>query len=221
MPRIALPLIALVTAASRLAAAAGSADGAIHVLTRDAAGQPVSNAVVSLTRLGDPEAAPTPPNDPVPIGQRHQEFETYVTPIVMGTRVVFPNQDTVKHHVYSVSKAKRFEIPLYIGDSKETVLFDRPGVVTLGCNIHDWMIAYVVVLTTSHFTKTGADGTGLISGLPPGTYDLVVWHPLMTGTVQQQITVAPAGDATQVIPLSLHPDRRVRRAPDSGSSGYR
>lgn len=79
-------------------------------------------------------------------------------PVYVGTRVTFPNRDNIRHHVYSFSSAKKFELPLYIGTPAAPVVFDKPGVVALGCNIHDWMLAYIYVLTTPHFAKTAADG---------------------------------------------------------------
>ena len=140
---------------------------------------------------------------------------------MVGTRVVFPNRDNVQHHVYSVSAAKKFEIPLYIGESTATILFDRPGQVTLGCNIHDWMVAYILVLDTPYFSKTGRDGTAGISGLPPGSYRLEVWHPRLSGKVERSLVIAGPADTEQVVSVTLRPDRRIRRAPDVGDAGYR
>jgi hypothetical protein len=157
----------------------------------------------------------------VAIVQKDKEFQTYVTPVVVGTRVVFPNKDNVQHHVYSVSPAKKFEIPLYIGESTASILFDRPGPVTLGCNIHDWMVAYVFVLSTPYFAKTGADGVADISGLPQGRYRLEVWHPRLAAKVERELTVAESGDTTQVVSVTLRPDRRIRRAPDAGGADYK
>jgi plastocyanin len=210
---------AVALAASILAAQAA---GTVRVVTRDTAGKPVADAVAYLMDMDADSPAPVvrPPAEPISITQKDQEFSPYVTPIVVGTKVVFPNLDNVQHHVYSVSPAKRFEIPLYIGDSKETIVFDRPGIVTLGCNIHDWMVAYVVVLSTPYFTKTGPDGTGEVSGLPPGRYRLEVWHP-RAGTVSRDLVVAESSDTTQVISVVLRPDHRIRRAPDAGGAGYR
>jgi plastocyanin len=193
--------------------------GTVRVLTRDPDGKPVADAVAYLVNLDSP-AAVHPPEAPVAITQKDQEFSPYVTPIVVGTKVVFPNLDNVQHHVYSVSPAKRFEIPLYIGDSKETIVFDREGIVTLGCNIHDWMVAYVVVLSTPYYAKTGTDGAGEVPGLPAGHYRLSVWHP-RAGTVSRDLVVDNSSDTTQVISVVLRPDHRIRRAPDVEGAGYK
>jgi plastocyanin len=203
-----------------LSALPARAEGTVRVLTTDGAGKPVADAVAYLVSLDSP-APVHPPDRPVEIIQRDQEFSPYVTPIVVGTRVVFPNRDTVQHHVYSVSPAKKFEIPLYIGDSSATILFDREGAVTLGCNIHDWMVAYVFVLSTPYFAKTGADGTADITGLPPGRYRLEVWHPRLAAKVGRELDVSRNGEATQVISVVLRPDRRIRRAPDSAGPDYK
>ena len=213
MKRIAAVL--LLTACVLPAHAAGT----VRVVTRDPGGKAVADAVAYLVSLDFP-APVQAPAEPVAITQKDQEFSPYVTPIVVGTKVVFPNLDNVQHHVYSVSPAKRFEIPLYIGDSKDTIVFDHEGIVTLGCNIHDWMVAYVVVLSTPHFAKTGAEGTAEVSGLPPGRYRLSVWHP-RAGTVTRDLVVAESGDTTQVISVVLRPDHRIRRAPDTGGSDYK
>ena len=213
MKRLAAALLLAACAAPALPA------GTVRVVTQDTGGRAVADAVAYLVNLDAP-AAVQPPAAPVAITEKDQEFHPYVTPIVVGTRVVFPNLDNVQHHVYSVSPAKRFEIPLYIGDSTETIVFDREGVVTLGCNIHDWMVAYVVVLQTPYFAKTGPEGTAEVPGLPPGRYRLSVWHP-RAGTVSRDLVVADSGDSTQVISVVLRPDHRIRRAPDAGGAGYR
>jgi len=206
--------------AALLCAPAAARAGSVRVVTRDPANQPVPDAVASLAP-DQPVAAAPAAGSQVEIVQADEEFVPYVTPVRVGTKVSFPNRDKVKHHVYSVSPAKRFEIPLYIGDAKEAVVFDKPGIVTLGCNIHDWMVAYVVVLDTPFFAKTGADGGALVSAVPPGHYRLTVWHPRLKVPVVQDVTVADTGQGTQVVMVTLRPDRRIRRAPDASGSGYR
>jgi len=200
-----------------LATARGA--GTVQVRCLDDKDQPVADAVIWLTPL-DRQVAVTPPAAPVVIEQKGEEFHPYVTPVVAGTRISFPNHDTVQHHVYSLSPAKRFEIPLYRGESKEAILFDRPGIITLGCNIHDWMAAYVVVLATPYYAKSDATGSAAIAGLPPGRYELAVWHPRHPDELKRAVTVSGTEAAPQVITLKLKPDRRIRRAPDATGEGY-
>lgn len=215
MPR-ALLLFALLAPWALPAADTGS----VRVEIKDPAGAPVADAVAWLTPL-DAKPVLAPPAEPVAIVQHHEEFQPFVTAVVAGTRVNFPNQDRVAHHVYSQSKTKSFDIPRYRGEPKETVLFDQPGVVPLGCNIHDWMLAYVVVVATPYFAKSGADGLVPLSALPVGRYRLEVWHPRVKEMINRDVTIAANDAATQVISVILRPDRRIRRAPESGAGGYK
>lgn len=113
----------------------------------------------------------------VAIEQADREFVPYVSVIQVGTAVTFPNRDPILHHVYSFSPAKPFEIKLYGGKSPTEVVFDRAGVVALGCNIHDWMIGYILVVPTAYFAKSEASGIARLRDLPPGTYEIRAWHP--------------------------------------------
>lgn len=180
---------------------------------------PLPDAVVALFPLDGAVPDPAPPTG-VEIVQSDREFAPYVTPVQTGTRVTFPNRDSVQHHIYSLSKPKRFEKPLYAGGAAESVLFDQPGVVALGCNIHDWMIAYVVVLSTPWFAKTGPAGEAGFAALPPGRYRLEVWHPRLPRAVTREVTLAAGVGAAEEFDLPLKPDRRIRRAPVGQSGGY-
>ncbi len=194
--------------------------GSVRVEIRDTKGAPVADAVASLLSLDTPPRS-SPPATPVTIIQKGEEFIPYVTAVVVGTGVSFPNRDTVQHHVYSLSKARKFDLPLYRGEPREVVVFDQPGVVSLGCNIHDWMSAYVVVLATPYFAKSADDGVVPLAGLPAGRYRLEVWHPRIKAVLQRDVTVAPDDTTTQVIAVTLGVDRRIQRAPESGIGGYR
>lgn len=209
--------VTLVLAPLAFAATPG---GSVRVEIKDPAGVAVEDAVASLTPL-DAAPAISPPAEPVVIVQNDEDFQPYVTAIVVGTRVNFPNQDKVAHHVFSQAKAKSFEIPRYRGEPKETILFDQPGVVPLGCNIHDWMLAYVVVLATPHFAKSPASGAVTLTGLPIGRYRLDVWHPRVREMATREVTVSSTDAAMQVISVTLRPDKRIRRAPESGPGGYK
>ena len=98
-----------------------------------------------------------------------------------GTSISFPNLDAVRHHVYSFSPAKPFELKLYIGTPAAPVVFDKPGVVVMGCNIHDPMVAYVVVSDTPWVGVSDAAGQVRIDGAPAGEYELEYWHPRWAG----------------------------------------
>lgn len=220
-PHFLRQVAAVLLLSSCLASPGFAADvGNVRVELKDAKGAPVPDAVASLIPL-DRTATVTPPATPVVVTQDGQEFSPYVTPVMVGSRVTFPNRDKVQHHVYSLSKAKKFDIPLFRGEPKESVLFDQPGVVSLGCNIHDWMSAYIVVLATPHYALSAGEGVAALTGLPAGRYRLEVWHPRIKATVQRDLTVAPNDTATQVISVTLGVDRRIRRAPEGGAGGYK
>lgn len=161
-----------------LAGQAGAA--AVDVLVRNAAGRPLADAAVLVEPLAP---APVRARGRVAIEQRGTEFHPWLTVVQVGTAVDFPNNDTVRHHVYSFSAPKRFEIKLYAGTPGQPIVFDKPGEVVIGCNIHDWMEARVLVVETPYFARTGADGRAGVGGVPPGRYRLRLWHPLQDGAV--------------------------------------
>jgi plastocyanin len=192
----------------------------------DTKGRPVADAIVSLVPLDAPTRAATAPDlaaphGPVEIEQVRQEFLPYVTPVLAGTTVSFPNRDTEQHHVYSLSDAKKFEFPLYNPGRAEKIVFDRPGVVAIGCNVHDWMIAYVVVLDTPWFARSGADGTARVAGVPPGRYRAEVWQPRLENPETREINVADDTPATLTFTLPLKRDLRIRRPVEPGRGGYK
>ena len=190
----------------------------LSITVKGAKGEPVADAVVSLIPLDAP-APLSAANASGEIGQQNQEFTTYVTVVQAGTKVVFPNKDTVQHHVYSLSKPKKFELPLYNPGAAESFVFDVPGLITLGCNIHDWMLAYLVVVPTPWFAKTGADGRAFLTA-PAGRYRLELWHPRQTAPQNEEITLAD-GNATREFNVALKPDRRIKRGVTTKSGGYR
>jgi plastocyanin len=196
------------------------AEGSIQVSVRDNKGAPIADAVVSFVPL-DTTPVVQPPTTPFVIDQHDQEFEPYVTALVVGSRVSFPNLDDIRHQVYSISKAKKFEIPLYGQGAGETVVFDKPGIVSLGCNIHDWMSAHIVVLETPYFMKTPADGLATVTTLPTGRYRLDVWHPRLSTDVKREIVISASDPSMQTVAVTLKPDRRLRRAPDGAGGGYK
>jgi plastocyanin len=197
------------------------AESVVRILTRDAKSAPVADAVAWLIPLDAPAPPLTPPAEPVTITQEGEEFSPYVTPVAAGTRVLFTNRDKIQHHVYSLSKTKRFDVPLFGAETKPSVLFDQPGIVALGCNIHDWMSSYVVVVSTPYFAKTPADGAVTLTGLPPGKYRLEIWHPRLASDTRRDVTITAGEAPLQTISIVLKADRRVRRAPDAGGGAYK
>jgi plastocyanin len=193
--------------------------GSLTVVVKNGKGAPVSDAVVYAKSSATAARA----EKKAVIDQQNKQFIPYVTAVQVGTSVMFPNKDNIRHHVYSLSPAKRFELPLYAGVPAEPVVFDKEGFVTLGCNIHDWMIAYVAVLATPYFQITGRDGHVAWKDLAPGQYTVAVWHPLLKGRPEaaaQRVDVRQ-GDAKQLVfSLDLKPDFRVRRAPGLSDGGY-
>jgi plastocyanin len=161
-------------ATTLLAAAGWAGAGPVEVRVTDAAGRPLPHAVVFLESR---EArAALKPAAGVEIAQASRQFTPQVTVVPVGTSVTFPNRDTVRHHVYSFSTTKKFEIKLYVGTPTAPVVFDQPGIAVLGCNIHDNMAAWVVVVDTPYVARTGADGRATLPQVPPGNYRLRTWH---------------------------------------------
>jgi len=144
----------------------------IALSVTDASGAPVADAVVAFYDKKAPVTSPASGK----IVQKNKMFNPKVTVIQTGTKVNFPNEDTVRHHVYSFSPAKKFELKLYSGVPTEPVLFDQPGLVTLGCNIHDSMVGYIYVVDTPFFVKTDDKGKAIIK-LSDGQYSYQAWQP--------------------------------------------
>lgn len=192
----------------------GGRTGRVEATVTEGGGSPVEDAVVSLAPLDGAPAGPRPAT--AVMDQQDKEFVPHVLPVHVGTAVTFPNRDNIRHHVYSFSPAKRFELPLYIGTPAAPVVFDRPGVVALGCNIHDWMLAYIHVLETPYFARTGRDGRARIDGLPPGRYEAQVWHPRLRdggARTARSMTIA-AGEAAPIsFAVSLKREWRQPRDP--------
>ena len=174
---------AVLATASLLCATAWA--GTVEVRVSDAAGKPLANAVVFLESR-EAKAASKPATG-VEIAQVDRQFVPQVTVVPVGTAVSFPNRDTVRHHVYSFSAVKKLEIKLYVGTPAAPVVFDQPGIGVLGCNIHDNMAAWVVIVETPWYGQSNADGRVAWPQVPPGTYRLRTWHPSLAAG-------APAAD---------------------------
>ncbi len=215
LTRVILPLLlALLTGREALVA------GSLAVSVTDRDGAPVADAVIYATATGLNSAAS---HSQAVIDQQNKQFIPYVTAVQVGTSILFPNKDHIRHHVYSLSPAKRFELPLYAGIPAAPVVFDKVGFVTLGCNIHDWMIAYVAVLPTPYFQLTRSNGQVTLKNLPAGGYLVTAWHPLLKGSpdqLAQQLSLTTRETHNLTFTLDLKPDFRTRRAPELSTGGY-
>lgn len=177
-----------------------AADLTVTVL--DNRGEPLENAVVFLK--SDALIKQAVPQSGVEMAQQNREFIPGLQIVTKGTPIAFPNQDDVRHHVYSFSPAKTFELKLYIGKPKDPVVFDQEGIVELGCNIHDTMLAWVLVTETPIFTKTNASGEAVFSGQASDEYTIDVWHRSFPYGAPYESTTLELGsqDVNQTITLS-------------------
>lgn len=212
----ALLVSALISGSALSSLTAASLD----VTAQDQNAKTVSELVVWLTPL-DTELPPLPAAGSLTatVEQKDEEFNPYVVAVRTGTKVMFPNLDEVQHHVYSLSRPSKFDIPLHGGNKSESIVLDQAGLVPVGCNIHDWMLSYVVVIDSPWFAQTSADGTVALSDLPTGRYKLEAWHPRLRKTHEQEITLSDTQNSIS-LELRLRPDRRIRRAPTAAGKGY-
>jgi plastocyanin len=212
-PLAALPLL--------WGAVAGHA-AELRILVKDHRGKLVADAVVLAVPLDSRSAARAKP--PLyAIDQVNKQFVPYVNAVFMGTKVRFPNSDNIRHQVYSFSPAKKFELPLYGGTEAPPVVFDTPGVVVLGCNIHDWMVGYVYVSDTPFFAKTAAAGDAAIDDMPPGDYTLRLWHPNIEHADEvttRRVTLSADHPTSVEWEINLKPGFRVPRVSGAASPGY-
>lgn len=173
----------------------------VLVQVQDSSGKPLPDAVVFLESR---EAkALVKPAQGAEMAQKAKAFDPAVLAVPVGTAVSFPNRDTVRHHVYSFSPIKNFELKLYSGVPANPVVFDKPGIAVLGCNIHDAMTAWVVVVETPYYGRSATAGSVAMNQVPAGNYRLRVWHPSLPvgAPASDQALVVGAGDVTTTLRL--------------------
>jgi plastocyanin len=185
------------------ASAPASADG-LTVYVRGPGNVPIRDAVVTVHLVGRPTPPPAARGGSFTVDQRDIRFHPYVLMVPVGADVAFPNFDTVRHHVYSFSPARRFELKLYAREQARAVRFDTAGIVALGCNIHDQMSAFIAVVDTAFAVKTDASGNAMFPTLPPGPVRITVWHPLARAP-GNAVTRAAAGTGAETVALTLRP----------------
>ncbi|MGQ0558051.1 MAG: methylamine utilization protein [Sphingosinicella sp.] len=182
----------------------------LAVEVRTIRGAPVPNAVVTLYPGG--RAAPLASGRPsFQIAQRDLAFNPFVLVVPAGAQVAFPNYDDVRHHVYSFSPVRRFDLRLFAREQSRSVSFDRPGIVPIGCNIHDGMIAFIHVSDTALAAKTDGQGRVVIDGVPPGPLIARVWHPWLRAPgnrTEYHWTSPRGGRLAQAVNVDLRPAPR-------------
>ncbi|MGP4845396.1 methylamine utilization protein [Marinobacter sp. 1Y8] len=177
----------------------GIAQALTLTVTNAATGEPLANAVVAVSG-----ATPSAPwQEPGTVAQEGRQFVPHLLVIPRGTSVDFPNHDNTQHHVYSFSPAKPFNLELFADRPEAPVLFDKMGVVELGCNIHDNMQAFIIVTDAAQTAITGDDGRVEVSLADTG--NLQVWHETMTDNrAMKNVTVGTAGEAAATIELDVN-----------------
>ena len=194
----------LALAAFFVATAAHAAD--LTVTVKDANGRPVADAVVTVDAPG---RAPAPGR--FTISQRDMKFVPEVMVVPVGSTIAFGNLDPFRHHVYSFSPAKRFELKLFGEGQTRPVVFDRAGLVAIGCNIHDTMQGFIHVVDTPFARKTDASGRVMFSGVPGGSHKLRVWHALLRAPANQlTLNVDSARTPTVNVPVRLRTPAPMR-----------
>jgi plastocyanin len=193
-----------------LAPAARAGDVAFVVV--NAKNKPVTDAVVTAYPPGF-KADQIRFSWPQEMVQRNLQFDPFVLIVPVGANVSFPNHDPVRHQVYSFSPAKVFELKLYGRDDTRSVRFDKAGVVALGCNIHDNMVAFIKVVDTPFAAKTDDKGQATLKGLPAGQIQVRIWHPYMKAPgneIVRTIPVSASGAPVQTVQIDVRnaPDRR-------------
>lgn len=190
LARLILALVAL-----GLGTTAQAAD--LTFIVRDGAGKPVADAVV----IADATGRAVAPGRFV-INQKAMAFVPYVLVIPVGSTIEFGNLDPFRHHVYSFSPARKFELKLFGQGQTRPVRFDKPGVISIGCNIHDSMQAFIQVVSTPFAGKTDRNGRLVLRDVPPSLRAVRIWHPRLR-VPANQLTIAVDGRRSATVPVAV------------------
>ena len=203
-----------------LFSASATCAATLNISIKSKSGDAIENAVVTLSNkntriLQDNKSTYI-------IDQIDKTFIPAVITIPLGSKVNFPNKDNIRHHVYSFSETKKFELPLYKGTPAKPITFDKAGIVVLGCNIHDWMKGYIFISDTPYYGQTDKFGNIKIVNIPDGDYLLRVWQPRIknynsNGT---SITISKNKNISYKETIELKPAIKIRRAPASRRREY-
>ena len=179
---------------------AGALAATLFVAVQTSDGRPLVGAVLTVHALSGTGHPAAPVN--AVMDQVNRAFVPDLLVIPAGSTVEFPNSDSVNHQIYSFSQVKKFQLPLYRGKRYPPVRFDQVGFVTLGCNIHDSMLAYILVTDAPYFGRTDSTGSWSVE-LPRGTYKVTVWHPRMreSAEVGREVSVGDTERAATTVRL--------------------
>lgn len=213
MRRVVPLMLAFLLAAPVLVTGRAAGAGELDLAFTTSAGKPVPDAVVMVRPDGARGAMRGV--GPYVMAQKDTQFQSYVLVVPVGAEVSFPNLDPFHHHVYSFARAKTFELKLYGRDETRKVRFDKPGVIGIGCNIHDNMSAYIRVVDSPFAAKTAAGGRALLRDLPAGGATVTVWHPHLKAP-NAELTRRVAIPATGALRLAMTGDLKPSRLRRSG-----
>ena len=178
---------------------------AFSIKVIDQHGQPVRDAFVAIPEGSVSEVS----KEPAVMDQVDVKFVPHVLAVEEGREVIFPNSDNIRHHVYSFSKPKRFEIKLYKGVPKQPIRFEQPGLIALGCNIHDSMLGYIYVSPWPEFKVTDETGIAMLSRK---VNKIAVWHPWIKDLKEPLMVELGSEDTSMFqVTLNLTPQKPVKR----------
>lgn len=192
----------------------------LSVTINSASGSFIKDAVVTLTPIKKQKIKS---KKTYIIDQINKTYVPHVKIIPIGSKISFPNKDDIHHHVYSFSDAQKFELPLYEGTPTNPITFNKEGVVVLGCNIHDWMRAYIFVTNTPYYGLSDSSGKSSIKNIPKGEYTFRIWHPRIKNKTQnkaRKINLSQKNNIALEETIVLKPSFKIRRAPKAKRRRY-
>lgn len=199
-------VVALILHSSQLSAAS------LTISITNQQQQPLADAVVELRSLSMSDIKP----QRIQVAQQKLTFVPFVSAVPAGSEVDFPNLDKTRHHVYSFSPAKQFEIQLYADKPEAAITFDTPGIVALGCNIHDYMQAYIYVSESNLVAVSNEAGQLKWPDIAPGQYQLHVWHPWQLEPWQVTTLDLVMPLQTAAVSLAIDLSQQKPQAPQRG-----
>ena len=195
-----LTKLATIGAILSIVSTGAAAAGGIRVTVLDREGQPVPDVAVYV-QGAEPNHAPA--GTSAIMDQVDQRFIPHLLVVQSGTSVEFPNSDTVAHHVYSFSHPNHFKLPIYKGHAHSPVTFDESGLVVLGCNIHDHMLAYILVVDTPVLATTDDDGVAMLDAQHGDGATVTIWNPRIRDEAEKLTVSIEAGDHEKTVAFNL------------------